>query len=221
MGVAPCAVSWCKCVRLNLMLDLTVSKLLEEFQLARAESDRLFSILKPENLYHRPIAERHRVIFYLGHLDGFDSIQICREGLGIPSEDAALDSLFQAGIDPDSNHLPSDTEADWPTLQQVRAYVDRCRERVDANLERAPEDVVYMALEHRLMHLETLAYMFHNFDPSMKDPRANQDVFIAGETPRQEWIDIPAGIATLGKLHDGSFGWDNEFEQVERPSTLR
>lgn len=150
------------------MLDLTVSKLLEEFQIARAESDRLFAILKPQYLYHRPIAERHRVIFYLGHLDGFDSIQICREGLGIKSNDVQLDALFQAGIDPDSTNLPADTEADWPSLEQIQAYANRCRARVDAELERAPESVVYMALEHRLMHMETLAYMFHNFDYEMK-----------------------------------------------------
>ena len=124
------------------MVHLTVSKLLDEFQTARAESDRLFGILKPEFLFHRPIAERHRVIFYLGHLDGFDSIQICRGGLSLPSPDPVLDSLFQAGIDPDSANLPCDTPEDWPSLEQVRAYVHRCREHVDQHLESAPEEVV-------------------------------------------------------------------------------
>ncbi len=198
------------------MVHLTVSKLLEEFQTARAESDRLFDILKPEFLFHRPIAERHRVIFYLGHLDGFDSIQICREGLGLPSPDGTLDSLFQAGIDPDSANLPSDTSADWPSLEQVRAYVHRCREHVDQYLERAPEDVVYMALEHRLMHLETLAYMFHNFDVSMKQADRHRAIHTSAETPREEWRDVPPGEATLGRPKDGSFGWDNEYNETKR-----
>ncbi len=198
------------------MVHLTVSKLLEEFQTARAESDRLFDILKPEFLFHRPIAERHRVIFYLGHLDGFDSIQICREGLGLPSPDETLDTLFQAGIDPDSANLPSDTPADWPSLEQVRAYVHRCREHVDQYLERAPEDVVYMALEHRLMHLETLAYMFHNFDVSMKQADRHRAIHTSGETPTEQWRDIPTGEATLGRPKDGSFGWDNEYNETKR-----
>lgn len=198
------------------MVHLTVSKLLDEFQSARAESDRLFDILKPEFLFHRPIAQRHRVIFYLGHLDGFDSIQICREGLHIPSRDKALDDLFQAGIDPDGTSLPSDTPADWPSLEQVRAYVHRCREHVDEHLEQAPEDVVYMALEHRLMHLETLAYMFHNFDPGMKHAEANWQTNTTSETPAEEWRNIPAGEATLGRPHDGSFGWDNEYDKTTR-----
>src|SRR5436305_15030641 len=113
----------------------TTTKLVERLDAARAESDRLFSILRPEFIYERPIAERHRVIFYVGHLDGFDSIQICREGIGLKSKDPELDQLFQAGIDPDSAHLPSDTPADWPTFSQVDEYVRRCREHVDGHFD--------------------------------------------------------------------------------------
>ncbi len=150
------------------VVESTKTNLLEQIRKARVASDQLFKVLKPETIYERPIAERHRVIFYVGHLDGFDSIQICREGLGLKSKDEEFDSLFQAGIDPDSAHLPSDTAADWPAYSQVTGYVRRCRERVDTYLEQAPEDVVSMALEHREMHLETLAYMFHNFDHDKK-----------------------------------------------------
>src|SRR5436853_6240430 len=123
------------------VLDAPTTSLSQELHSARLESDRLFSILKPEALYERPIPERHRVIFYVGHLDGFDSIQICREGLGIKSEDPTFDSLFQAGIDPDSSNLPADKPSHWPSLDQVKAYVARCRKKVDQHLENAPEDV--------------------------------------------------------------------------------
>jgi gamma-glutamyl hercynylcysteine S-oxide synthase len=197
-------------------LDLATAKLLEELQAARAESDRLFRILKPEALYERPIAERHRVIFYVGHLDGFDFIQICREGLGLKSQNPQLDALFQAGIDPDAAHLPQDTPADWPRVQQVRDYVAHCRKQVDAHLERAPEDVVHMALEHRQMHLETLAYMFHNFEHRYKNGAQFEDAALSGETPVNDWVEVPAGNAVLGKTHDGTFGWDNEYDLTTR-----
>src|SRR6476469_7033258 len=104
------------------LVESTKTHLLEEIRKARVASDQLFKILKPEAIYDRPIAERHRVIFYVGHLDGFDSIQICREALGLKSPDPEFDSLFQAGIDPDSAHLPADQPADWPRLEQVRGY---------------------------------------------------------------------------------------------------
>lgn len=194
-----------------------IDSLIAELHRAREQSARLFATLKPEAIYERPIAERHRVIFYLGHLDGFDSIQICREGLGLKSPDASLDSLFQAGIDPDSANLPADKASDWPALQQVEEYAARCRAHVDENIDHAPEDVLHMAIEHRQMHLETLAYMFHNFPYNLKrsfsSVHESQDTAANGTN---EWIGIPAGEALLGKRQDGSFGWDNEYQQVRR-----
>jgi iron(II)-dependent oxidoreductase len=197
------------------VLDTAATSLSHELHSARHESDRLFSILKREALYERPIAERHRVIFYIGHLDGFDSIQICRETLGMRSLDPELDALFQAGIDPDAAHLPADKPSDWPAIERIDAYVERSRRLVDENLERAPEDVVYMALEHRLMHLETLAYMFHNFAYEMKNiPAVTGPSQDSRSGIKNEWREIPEGEAILGKPHDGTFGWDNEYEEV-------
>ena len=45
---------------------------------ARARMDDIFALIKPESWYERPIPERHRLIFYLGHLEAFDWNQICR-----------------------------------------------------------------------------------------------------------------------------------------------
>ena len=47
-------------------------ELVKRFAEARAESDRLFAIVHRDALYERPIADRHRVVFYLGHLEAFD-----------------------------------------------------------------------------------------------------------------------------------------------------
>lgn len=194
-------------------VEASPTSLLAELREARLASDRLFQVLLPHAIYDRPIAERHRVIFYIGHLDGFDSIQICREGLALKSPDQQLDALFQAGIDPDSSHLPADKPSDWPTIEQVRAYVDRCRKHVDANLEQAPEELVNMALEHREMHLETLAYMFHNFGYEKKLQPVGAAPSPARSEPQNDWCEIPEGEAVLGKRRDESFGWDNEFDE--------
>jgi len=197
------------------VLESTKTNLLEEIRKARIASDQLFKVLTPEAIYDRPIADRNRVIFYIGHLDGFDSIQICREGLGLKSTDPEFDSLFQAGIDPDSSHLPTDTPADWPTSSQVDEYVRRCRQRVDAHLDQAPEDVVQMALEHREMHLETLAYMFHNFGYDRKVQPVPADFpTVSGAVLSNDWCEIPAGEAVLGKREDATFGWDNEYGEL-------
>ena len=88
---------------------------------------------------------------------------------------------------------------------------------VDENLEHASEDQISIALEHRQMHLETLAYMFHNFDYRLKHVNAAAALAQTGRpSPANCWIDIPAGDAILGKKHDGAFGWDNEYEESVR-----
>ncbi|HEX4749321.1 MAG TPA: SUMF1/EgtB/PvdO family nonheme iron enzyme [Bryobacteraceae bacterium] len=200
------------------LVEATPTKLLTELQLARKESDKLFQILRPEALYERPIAQRHRVIFYIGHLDGFDAIQISREGAHKPSPDPELDALFQAGIDPDSANLPKDKQSEWPTLDEITSYVARCRQHVDEVLDQCSEDLLLMAIEHRQMHMETLAYMFHNFAFELKRPGEDtiDEPPSSGTETNNEWITIPAGTATLGMKDDGQFGWDNEFGQVRR-----
>lgn len=187
---------------------------------ARKRTEELFATVRSTYVYERPIRERHRVIFYAGHLDAFDFIQICREGLGQRSKEPALDSLFQAGIDPDSNSLPTDTPQDWPTPSQVERYVMQARAAVDRAIDEAPEDAVQMSLEHRLMHLETLAYMWHNFEYSVKvaplnSPNVRSAESVRSENDENKWCDIPAGEAVLGKPRDGTFGWDNEYDEHE------
>src|ERR1035441_11031829 len=41
-------------------------------QHARRQTDALFRVVRPGSLYSRPIGERHRIVFYLGHMDAFD-----------------------------------------------------------------------------------------------------------------------------------------------------
>ena len=39
---------------------------------ARKRTDDVFRIVREDALYDRPIAERHRIIFYIGHVEAFD-----------------------------------------------------------------------------------------------------------------------------------------------------
>ena len=47
-------------------------QLVERVGEARRRSDALFGIVQQSYLYDRPIPERHRIIFYIGHLEAFD-----------------------------------------------------------------------------------------------------------------------------------------------------
>src|SRR5216684_6158456 len=149
-------------------------ELMERVFEARRQSDELFSLVREKALYERPIPERHRIIFYLGHLEAFDWNLLNGSVFGLKSVHPEFDRLFAFGIDPVGGGLPSDLPSDWPSLDAVREYVTNVRSALDKKLAkviREPEiqtrdgfslrTLFNVAVEHRLMHAETLAYMLH------------------------------------------------------------
>ena len=182
-----------------------------ELKRARSHTDALFELVAPETLYERPIPARHRLIFYVGHLEAFDWNQLVRGVLGKPSFNATFDALFEAGIDPPPGQAPQDAPADWPTLEAVRGYVARTRTAIDETWNQIPADMQQMVIEHRWMHAETICYLLHQLDPALKTrPHTDAHRSLAASTPISQFIRIPAGEAQLGQPN-GQFGWDNEF----------
>src|SRR5579872_2367809 len=144
-------------------------QLLERLAESRVRTDEIFNIVAPDSLYERPIPERHRIIFYLGHLEAFDWNLLRDRILGAKAFDANLDKLFAFGIDPVNGKLPTDQRSDWPSLAATQGYVHRIRESIDAGLaaldfsewdstpagaDYSPSKLLNVAIEHRLMHAE-------------------------------------------------------------------
>src|SRR5467141_1288942 len=75
---------------------------------ARARTDELFGIVRQEAMYERPIAERHRIIFYVGHVEAFDWNLLAQRAFGLRPIQRTFDQLFAFGIDPVDGGLPSD-----------------------------------------------------------------------------------------------------------------
>src|SRR5712664_2022954 len=146
---------------------------------ARAYSDRLFQIVREDSLYERPIPERHRIIFYIGHLEAFDWNLFRTHLFSLESRTHALDGGF------------------FPLASKPDGF--------------SPETLLRAVYEHRLMHAETLAYMFHRLPYSHKHPQS-QDSYSSAPV-ENEMVDVHAGKATLGLSRGPSapFGWDNEF----------
>jgi ergothioneine biosynthesis protein EgtB len=198
--------------------------LAERLAAARRQTDRLFKLVRPDALYDRPIPERHRIIFYLGHLEAFDWNLLQSRLPGSRISDPGLDRLFAFGIDPVDGGLPSDQAADWPAQPQVERYCNRIRAEIERALEErgfsgwagdeSPHMLLNVAIEHRLMHAETLAYMLHQMPLERKIGESQVEVAAPGALAAG-MIEIPAGVATLGisRRDPKTFGWDNEFER--------
>lgn len=190
---------------------------------ARARTDELFLIVREDAMYERPIAERHRIIFYLGHVEVFDWNLLAQRAFGLPSFHPSFDKLFAFGIDPVDGGLPADQPSDWPPREEIDRYNRRLRIALDEAIRRAlaspaeghPQviQMLEVAVEHRLMHAETLAYMLHQLPADKKIPAPRE---VSWKTPRAKshLVDIPAGYTTLGlqQVHGDEFGWDNELQ---------
>lgn len=197
--------------------------MLDRISDARRRSDALFDIVKSEALYDRPIPERHRILFYVGHLEAFDWNLLHDNVFGLKRFHPEFDRLFAFGIDPVGGGLPTDQPSDWPSLAKVRDYVREIRAALDEKLSDASpeartrdgfslETLLNVAIEHRLMHAETLAYMFHQLPFDRKVSQGFRESNFASPLIHS-MVEIPAGVARLGlSRRSGAFGWDNEFE---------
>lgn len=190
--------------------------LLDRLADARRQTDALFDIVRTEALYDRPIPERHRIVFYVGHLEAFDW-NLMRGHFQLQPFREAFDKLFAFGIDPVGGGLPDDPPSAWPSLAEVHAYryearraVDRCLTTAAPNEGTELSDKFEVAIEHRLMHAETLAYMLHQLAFDRKLPQQEPPAPAGRATGSR--TAIPAGSATLGRTRGEGFGWDNEFD---------
>src|SRR5438132_8593871 len=94
--------------------------------------------------YKRPIALRHPIVFYEGHLPAFSFNTLVKKGLGGASIDPRLEALFARGIDPhetagpegpalqsaDVGRVLSDPAKGWPARDEVLAFAAEADRRV-------------------------------------------------------------------------------------------
>ena len=191
----------------------------------RERSRAIFDLLTADAYYDQPIALRHPIVFYEGHLPAFSFNTLIKRALGRPGIDDRLERLFARGIDPsDASGAPQEQ---WPARDVVRAFADEADRRVlealaNEELDRPGHplldqgEAAFTILEHEAMHQETLLYMWHRLPFDRKRKPAAYAASVDGRVPAVEWIDVPAGVATLGvDRRSIPFGWDNEFPAHE------
>lgn len=199
-----------------------LEKVADQVDEARARMDATFDLVPEEEWFTRPVPERHRLIFYLGHMEAFDWNLLMADRAG--SSHTSLNQLFAFGIDPGPGQLPNDQPADWPSLTEVRRYVRQVRDQLDARRSATDPMLLAVASEHRLMHAETFTYLLHNLDQPIKGPVQSPPPLDGNSSPPlHRMVTIPAGRTTLGVhrrtqavwIHLNGFHWDNEFEATE------
>jgi iron(II)-dependent oxidoreductase len=197
-------------------------QLIAWYQRNRRRSRAIFDLVADEAYYDRPIAQRHPLVFYEGHLPAFSFNTLVNRGLGGPSIDERLQSLFARGIDPSESDHTSGNVVHWPERSVVRQFADEADRHVIAALTHADLDqpghplldraeAAFAILEHEAMHQETLLYMWHRLPFEQKRKPVGYAPGVNGTVPSSDWVDVDAGRAVLGiDRHAVPFGWDNE-----------
>lgn len=201
----------------------TPDSLLARYQRNRARSAALFGLLTDEAYYSRPIALRHPIVFYEGHLPGFSFNALVKKALGQPGINPAFERLFARGIDPHEDAGgTAGARLEWPSRGEVQAFAADADRRVLDALRHADLDqpghplldqreVVFAILEHEEMHQETLLYMWHRLPFEQKQAPSGYRPHTDGTVPPRDWCAVPAGLATLGvDKRAVPFSWDNE-----------
>jgi ergothioneine biosynthesis protein EgtB len=191
-----------------------------------SRSDEVFGVLEDDALHEQPIGLRHPLIFYLGHLPAFAWNQVCRGVLEMPSFRPEFDTLFERGIDPMGiDHYESTTE--WPAVEDILEYRDRVRsallDAIEPVTDRAASNplaergrIFEVAIEHELMHQETLQYLFQQLPLDLKQRPDGLAPYQFDGAADAKTVEVDGAEVELGADFDAiPFGWDNEFPQVE------
>ncbi|MBC7541932.1 MAG: ergothioneine biosynthesis protein EgtB [Candidatus Sericytochromatia bacterium] len=193
----------------------------ETFQRVRARTHRLFSLIRPEAYYARPIPLRHPIVFYAGHLDAFNWQLLFDGALGQASVQPTFDRLFARGIDP-ADRTAVGAVPDWPSRAQVQRYAGAIERRFRQYLQpdsgdspgsdQPGETLIHLLLEHELMHQETLLYLIHQLPHDLKCPPDHLPAPDLSPAPPPSTVTVPAGSARLGAAAgEYPFVWDNEL----------
>src|SRR6185503_7822921 len=98
--------------------------LIGRYRRNRERSRAIFDLISSDAYYSRPIALRHPLVFYEGHLPGFSFNTLVKKGLGGESIDPRLETLFARGIDP---HESSAGSSQPPSVVSPQSSVDSHR----------------------------------------------------------------------------------------------
>src|SRR5881396_902029 len=111
--------------------------LVRRYEQNRQRSRAIFDLVADEAYYSQPIAQRHPLVFYEGHLPAFSFNTLVGRALDESPLDERLQSLFARGIDPAEGDGSAGRSITWPDRATVREFAAEADRRVIAALTHA------------------------------------------------------------------------------------
>ena len=186
--------------------------------------EKLFeTLVGREAWFEKPEPLRHPLIFYYGHTAVFFINKLSVAKLIDGRIDPRIESVMAIGVDEMSWDDLDEAHYDWPTVEQVQAYRDTAKQRVEQAIRTLPMSlpidwdnpfwIVLMGIEHERIHLETSSVLIRQqpIDRVRKHPYW-EPCRESATAPANEMLQVEGGELVLGQERSYPlYGWDNEF----------
>ncbi|MEE9493667.1 MAG: 5-histidylcysteine sulfoxide synthase [Gammaproteobacteria bacterium] len=190
--------------------------------------EQLFDCLKDDGAYHeRPESLRHPLIFYFGHTATFFVNKLVASKLYDARVDEKVESMMAIGVDEMSWDDMDNKHYQWPSVDKVKAFRDKVRERVNYLIETLPLAfpidwnepfwIILMGIEHERIHLETSSVLIRQLDLKYIQPLPEWQLCPdRGTAPENHLLEVTGGTIRQGRSHPSeTYGWDNEYGQAK------
>ena len=188
--------------------------------------EKLFDLLADKkHIFEQPNRLRHPLIFYYGHTATFFINKLLAANIIQDRVNNDFESIFAIGVDEMSWDDLEESNYNWPSFEQTKAYrhtvkqivldlIDTIEFELPINWE-SPMWIILMGIEHENIHIETSSVLLRELDIKYM----NKDeifTYINEEStsyPKNELIEVKGSEVLLEKNRENPiyYGWDNEF----------
>ena len=166
---------------------------------------------------------RHPLIFYFGHTAAFYINKLVISKILDNRINPKFESMFAIGVDEMSWDDLSQSNYNWPTIEEVKNYRLQVYETVVKQIETLPiklpirwEDpiwIILMGIEHSRIHIETSSVLIRQLPLKYLQPIPGWVTCTSsGPAPVNKLLKTEGGSIKLGKsFTDPLYGWDNEY----------
>lgn len=201
------------------MSDQLKEDIAQQMTAARVDTLRLFDLVEEKHLHDSPGFGFRPIIWHLAHIGVFEAYWLIQKLEGKCAPDERYERIF------DPINTPREESKNLPTRAEMEAFLTRVREQVFDYLGSAGFEtndrflcdayVFRLVLEHEYQHQETLTYLLHMLDPSLKTNSEQKEgrggsVSSKSFSAAREMVLVDAGPFEKGSIW-GSFAYDNEL----------
>lgn len=188
--------------------------------------EKLFDLLSDKkHIFEQANRLRHPLIFYYGHTATFFINKLLAANIIQDRVNKDFESIFAIGVDEMSWDDLEESNYNWPSFEQTKAYRDTVKQiildlidtmefELPINWE-SPMWVILMGIEHENIHIETSSVLLRELD--IKFMNQNEIFTYSNEQsltyPKNELVKVKGSEVLLEKSRDKPiyYGWDNEF----------